>query len=70
MFIETIPYKETRDYVTRVEAFSVIYDWRLNGQVRPLSSRLAIPGAGDGPRPGKAGLRQVVCPGPSAATTG
>ncbi len=27
-WIETISYKETRDYVARVLAFSVIYDWR------------------------------------------
>lgn len=39
-FIETIPYKETRDYVSRVLAFSVIYDWRLNGKVLALSARL------------------------------
>lgn len=39
-FIETIPYKETRDYVSRVLAFSVIYDWRLNGKVLALSSRM------------------------------
>ncbi len=30
-WIETISYKETREYVARVLAFSVIYDWRLNG---------------------------------------
>ena len=30
-WIETISYKETRDYVARVLAFSVLYDWRLNG---------------------------------------
>ena len=39
-FIETIPYKETRDYVSRVLAFSVIYDWRLNGTAAPLSARM------------------------------
>lgn len=39
-FIETIPYKETRDYVARVLAFSVIYDWRMNGTALPLSSRM------------------------------
>lgn len=39
-FIETIPYKETREYVSRVLAFSVIYDWELNGKVSPLSSKL------------------------------
>ncbi len=39
-FIETIPYRETREYVARVLAFSVIYDWRLNGKALPLSSRM------------------------------
>jgi len=39
-WIETISYKETREYVARVMAFSVIYDWRLNGDALPLSDRL------------------------------
>lgn len=39
-FIETIPYKETRDYVARVLAFSVIYDWLMNDKALPLSSRM------------------------------
>ncbi len=39
-WIETISYKETREYVARVLAFSVIYDWRLNGDALPLSDRL------------------------------
>ena len=40
LWIETISYKETRDYVARVLAFSVIYDWRLNGDALPVSQRL------------------------------
>lgn len=44
LFIETIPYSETRDYVPRLMAFSVIYDWRLHGKARPLSLRLLMPG--------------------------
>ena len=39
-FVESIPWKETRDYVSRVLAFSVIYDWRLNGKAAPLSERM------------------------------
>lgn len=39
-FIEAIPYKETREYVSRVLAFSVVYDWRLNGDAAPLSERM------------------------------
>ncbi len=39
-WIETISYKETRDYVARILAFSVIYDWRLNGDALPVSDRM------------------------------
>jgi soluble lytic murein transglycosylase len=39
-FIESIPYKETREYVARVLAFSVVYDWRLNNSAAPVSDRL------------------------------
>lgn len=39
-WIETISYKETRDYVARVLAFSTIYDWRLTGSALPVSQRM------------------------------
>jgi len=39
-WIETISYKETREYVARVMSFAVIYDWRLNGNALPLSERM------------------------------
>ncbi|MDW2983025.1 transglycosylase SLT domain-containing protein [Rhodanobacter sp. KK11] len=45
LFIATIPYKETREYVARVMAFSVIYDWRLSGEtVVPLATRMGAIG--------------------------
>jgi len=66
VFIETIPYRETREYVARVLAFSVIYDWRLTGKARPLSARLPDPGQ----RPASALVdvapRPVVCQGSPA----
>ncbi|WP_411833294.1 transglycosylase SLT domain-containing protein [Pseudoxanthomonas mexicana] len=40
LWIETISYKETREYVARVLAFSVIYDWRLNGDALPVTDRM------------------------------
>jgi len=40
MFIATIPYKETRDYVGRVLSFATMYDWRLHGDVLPMSARM------------------------------
>jgi soluble lytic murein transglycosylase len=49
-FIETIPYKETREYVARVLAFSVVYDWRLDGDAAPLSQRMLGRLAGRGER--------------------
>jgi soluble lytic murein transglycosylase len=53
-WIETISYKETRDYVTRVLAFSTVYDWRLTGDALRLSDRLL--GRTNGPR------KQFTCP--------
>jgi len=58
-FIETIPYKETREYVSRVLAFSVIYDWRLNGSTLPISSRLPRIGQAYEP-PGEKAVRKAV----------
>ena len=40
IWIETLPYFETRDYIPRVLAFSVIYDWLLDGEVMPLAARM------------------------------
>lgn len=65
-FIETIPYKETREYVARVLAFTVIYDWRLNGRAVALTQRLPRPGQAfelDADTPRKA----VACPAVSTA---
>ncbi len=39
-WIETVTYKETRDYIARVIAFSVIYDWRLDGSAVPVTERM------------------------------
>jgi soluble lytic murein transglycosylase len=48
LWIETITYKETRDYVARVLAFSVLYDWRMTGNALRVSDRMR--GAFDGQR--------------------
>ena len=39
-WIETISYKETREYVARVLSFSTVYDWRLNGDALRVSDRM------------------------------
>lgn len=36
IWIETIPYDETRDYVERVMAYSVVYGWQLTGEVKSM----------------------------------
>ncbi len=41
IWIETLPYFETRDYIPRVLAFSVIYDWLLHDEVMPISARMS-----------------------------
>jgi soluble lytic murein transglycosylase len=61
-FIETIPYKETREYVSRVLAFSVIYDWRLHGSAISLSSKLPRIGQAYSPPAEDAQRKAVVCP--------
>ncbi len=59
-WIETISYKETRDYVARVLAFSVIYDWRLDGKARRVTERMHS--RLDGPRKGFACPEMTASP--------
>jgi soluble lytic murein transglycosylase len=60
-WIETISYKETREYVARVLAFSVLYDWRLNGDALNVSDRLR--GVTNTQR------KSFVCPATAASAT-
>ncbi len=50
IWVETLPYFETRDYIPRVLAFATIYDWRLAKPVIRVSSRMPAfdSGAGGG----------------------
>jgi len=62
LFVASMPYKETREYVARVMAFSVIYDWRLHGAVVPLAVRMGPIGQPYAP-PGPSAVRRAVqCP--------
>ncbi len=45
IWIETIPYQETRDYVRRVLAADTIFHWRLAGETQRMSAAL-IPVSG------------------------
>ncbi len=69
-FILTIPFNETRDYVTRVLSFATIYGWRLHGKPVPVSSRLPAIGTPYDP-PADPPRKQVVCraSSPAPATT-
>lgn len=50
IWIETIPFSETRDYVRRVLAAETIFQWRMTGITRRLSDTLLRVGAvGPGP---------------------
>ena len=42
VWIETIPFNETRRYVRRVLSSDVIFDWRLTGTANRLSARLPV----------------------------
>lgn len=61
VFIDTIPYHETRAYVRRVLAFTVIHDWRLHDAARPLSTRMPPAGTAP-PRTSDAARKAVSCP--------
>ena len=53
-WIETISYKETREYVARVLSFSTLYDWRINQDAARLTDRMH----------GRTGARKrFACPG-------
>lgn len=41
VWVESIPFNETRNYVRRVMFFASIYDWRLKKDVMPLYQRMA-----------------------------
>lgn len=58
IWVETLPYFETRDYIPRVLAFTTIYDWRLGGSVKRISGRMPHIESG---KIGVDGDTEVVC---------
>jgi soluble lytic murein transglycosylase len=64
LWIETLPYYETRDYIPRVLTFSTLYDWRLKNPVRRISSRM--PGIESGTLPTDSTTEVVCRPAPPA----
>jgi soluble lytic murein transglycosylase len=68
LFVASIPYKETREYVARVMAFSVIYDWRQQGKAVPLSQRMPPQGQPYRLPDGSTPRKDVTCPAEAAGT--
>lgn len=62
LFVATIPFHETRTYVMRVLAYSVIYDWRLHGDAVALTSRLPHYGQPYLPPDASTPRKHVACP--------
>jgi len=42
IWVDTLPYRETREYVRAVMAYSTIFDWKLKQQVTPLKKRMQV----------------------------
>ena len=62
LFVATMPFKETREYVARVMAFSVIYDWRMHGNVASLATRMTPIGTSYSLPDGHTTHLEVICP--------
>lgn len=70
LFVATIPFHETRGYVMRVLAYSVIYDWRLHDNAVTLSQRLPHYGQPYTPPGTDTPRKSVVCPAGEAVAAG
>lgn len=62
LFVATIPFHETRNYVMRVLAYSVIYDWRMHDNAVALSQRLPRYGQPYTPPGANTPRKSVTCP--------
>ena len=45
IWVDTLPIRETREYVRAVLAYSTIFNWRLDKEVMPLKNRMSAIGA-------------------------
>lgn len=74
IWIEVLPYYETRDYIPRVLAFSTIYNYLLNRSqaevsVQRISGRMPPPDSSLAAAP-KLAAAPVACPVPAVASSG
>lgn len=42
VWVEAIPFRETRRYVRRVMAHTVVFDWRMGGKIERISDRMGV----------------------------
>jgi soluble lytic murein transglycosylase len=42
IWIEKIPFTETRKYVRRILYFASVYDWRLKRKIKPIQQRVSL----------------------------
>jgi soluble lytic murein transglycosylase len=42
IWVERIPYTETRKYVARIIFYAAVYDWRLNNEMTRINRRMSI----------------------------
>lgn len=62
LFVATMPFHETREYVARVMAFSVLYDWRLHQRTVTLAQRMPRFGKPYTPPTASTPREAVQCP--------
>ena len=68
IWIELIPYFETRDYIPRVLAFATIYNWRLQQPVQRITSRMpALDSGSIGTGSATTAFVEVACAEPTVA---
>ncbi|MDD2893545.1 MAG: lytic murein transglycosylase, partial [Halothiobacillaceae bacterium] len=40
IWVDTVPFTETREYCRAVLHYATVFDWRLSGESKPLSARM------------------------------
>jgi soluble lytic murein transglycosylase len=65
VWIENIPFLETRNYVKRVLEYSSIYEWRLEREIKPLAQRMTAVQ----PRRQQTLVAGMSCTGPAVSMT-
>lgn len=62
LWVETVPFRETREYIARVLAFATLYGWRIDGSPERLGRLIPDFPVSPGPAP-------IACPEPKSMET-